>query len=42
MTPATQTIVKPADQVSTAAALDLAALKTRQKAAWRASVTPEL
>jgi ubiquinone/menaquinone biosynthesis C-methylase UbiE len=34
MTPATQTIVKPADQVSTAAAVDLAALKTRQKAAW--------
>jgi SAM-dependent methyltransferase len=34
MTPATQTIFKPAEQVSTTAALDLAALKTRQKAAW--------
>jgi ubiquinone/menaquinone biosynthesis C-methylase UbiE len=34
MTTATQTIVRPADQVSTTATPDLAALKTRQKAAW--------
>jgi len=34
MTTATQTIVKPADQPSTAAAPDLASMKTRQKAAW--------
>jgi ubiquinone/menaquinone biosynthesis C-methylase UbiE len=34
MTTATQAIVKPADQPSTAVAPDLGALKTRQKAAW--------
>jgi hypothetical protein len=34
MTTATQTMVKPADQVSTASGLDLAGLKTRQRAAW--------
>jgi SAM-dependent methyltransferase len=34
MATATQTIVKSADQVAAAPAPDLAALKTRQKAAW--------
>ena len=34
MTTATQTMIKPADQPSAAVAPDLAALKTRQKAAW--------
>ena len=34
MNDATQTIVKPAQSVSTTATLDLGAMKTRQKAAW--------